>query len=139
MRFMSFNKGLSLILETPRRIAYPNGLFEDVPGKHATFRGGMYDTEDEAEIAKLKSHKLFNSKPGVPGAFWEYVPPRDVEAELAQKTAEAEELRKRVAELEEASSKKVADKKPQDKADKTSPVVDPLAADKGNATLDSKK
>lgn len=137
MRFMSFNKGLSIIIETPRRIAYPNGLFEDVPGKHAAFRGGIYETEDETEIAKLKSHKLFNSKPGVPGAFWEYVPPRDVEAELAQKTAEAEELRKRVAELEASAPKKAADKKSQDKTEK--PPVEPPVLDKGNVTLDSTK
>lgn len=137
MRFMSFNKGLSIIIETPRRIAYPNGLFEDVPGKHAAFRGGIYETDDEVEIAKLKSHKLFNSKPGVPGAFWEYVPPRDVEAELAQKTAEAEELRKRVAELEASAPKKAADKKSQDKTEK--PPVEPLVSDKGNVILDSTK
>lgn len=102
---MSYNKGLSIILETPRRIAYPNGLFDDVPGKHAIFRGGMYETEDQDEIALLMKHKLFNAKPGVPGAFWEYVPPRDVEAELAQKTAEAEDLRKQLAELQSEKGK----------------------------------
>lgn len=105
MRFMSYNKGLSLIVETPRRVVYPNGLFEDIRGKHITFKGGMFETEDPEEIEFLtKKCRLFNQTPGVPGAYWEYVPPRNLEAELAAKDAENEALKQQLAELEAAKA-----------------------------------
>lgn len=98
------------MLEVPRRIVYPNGLHEDVLGKHVNFRGGMFETEDTELIEKLQKHRLFNAAPGVPGAFWIYTPPRDIEAELA---AAKEEAAKKDKELEElkASLEKIAKEK----------------------------
>lgn len=106
---MSYNKNLRLIKDTPRQIIYPTGLAEVIPGSWIQFQGGMFETEDEAEIAWLQKHRLFGQQVGVPGSFWVYVQPRNLEEELAQKDAELAELKEKLATTD--SSKK-ADIKP---------------------------
>lgn len=124
MRFMSYNKNLRLIKDTPRQIIYPTGLAETIPGSWIQFQGGMFETEDETEIAWLKKHRLFGKEVGLPGAFWVYVPPRDLEAELAAKDVAMAELQKRFEELENSNKKPVA------------PPSKPAAAPQAVPTLD---
>lgn len=84
---------------------YPTGLSEVVQGKWHQFQGGLLEVEDEADIAWLKKHKFFNQTPGVPGSFWVYVAPRDLEKELAAKEAELVEARKIIEEAGKAKAK----------------------------------
>lgn len=62
------------------------------------FTSYFYETENEDEIVWLKRHKMFSETPSNPGHFWAFVPPRNLEAELAAEKARTAELEAKLAE-----------------------------------------
>lgn len=62
------------------------------------FTSYFYETENEDEIVWLKRHRMFSETGNAPGHFWEYVAPRNVEAELAAEKVRVAELEAQLAE-----------------------------------------
>lgn len=53
------NQVLTMI---PQRQRVESGLVITDPGKHIHFENGIYETEDEKEIAFLRKHKFFGTR-----------------------------------------------------------------------------
>lgn len=120
MKFQAHAKNLRLLVKAGYQDIDKSGGIPIVVNHQQVaihFSNYFYETEDEDEIVWLKRHRMFSETPNAPSTFWEYIPPRNIEAELAAEKA-------RVAELE---AKLSASSKP--KAEPAKAATKPTAKD----------
>jgi len=111
MKFQAHAKNLRLIQragysEVDNSAGIP--IIKQNPQVAIHFSNWFYETEDEDEIVWLKRHKMFSETPGNPSSFWVFVPPRNLEAELAAEKARTAELEAKLAEKVEEAPKPTA-------------------------------